>query len=111
MLLYSNNNKTHETEHEQIQKAIAQQLRQTYEQETCKLEPSSESIVQFNKNKHKRVECKRDKHKRSEYKQNECERNNYKSSKHEKNASRIPENATNIPSKRSIAQCARRKQE
>ncbi|KAF0493919.1 hypothetical protein F8M41_021304 [Gigaspora margarita] len=85
-----------------------QQLRQVYEQETCELEPSSESIVQFNRNEHERVECERDKYKRSEHEQNECERNNHERNEHKKNASRTPENATNTPSKKSIAQCARR---
>ncbi|CAG8616614.1 42116_t:CDS:2 [Gigaspora margarita] len=86
------------------------QLKQAYKQETRELEPSSESIVQFNRSEYKRVECERDKHKRSEHEQNECERNDHKRSEYEKNASRIPENATNTPSKRSIAQHTRREQ-
>ncbi|CAG8738748.1 18856_t:CDS:2, partial [Gigaspora rosea] len=61
------------------------QLRQAHEQETRELEPSLESIVQFNRSEQERVECEKDKHKRK--------------------------NATNTPSKRSIAQRARRKRE
>ncbi|CAG8614982.1 6625_t:CDS:1, partial [Gigaspora rosea] len=68
-------------EHESTQSVITQQLQQACEQEAHESEPSLEIIAQHNR------------------------------SEHEKNNTNPTENATSIPSKRSIAQRARRDRE
>ncbi|KAF0507149.1 hypothetical protein F8M41_019046 [Gigaspora margarita] len=107
----NNKNQTNELLHSNSdehvkKKAIAHQLRRARERDTCKLVPSSEPITQFNRREQERVE-----HESSEHEEVEHIRSKHERSAHEKNRSRTPENATNTPSKRSIAQQARRERE
>ncbi|KAF0395164.1 hypothetical protein F8M41_010308 [Gigaspora margarita] len=72
--------------------------------DACELVPSSETITQFNRREQERVEHESSKHEEVEHIRSEHERSEYERSAHEKNISRTPKNATNTPSKRSIAQ-------
>ncbi|CAG8807619.1 16467_t:CDS:2 [Gigaspora margarita] len=104
----NNKNQTNVQEHDPNRRAIAQQLR-ACEREARELVPSSEPITQFNRRKQERVEHERSEYEEVEHIRSEHERSEYERSAYEKNTSRTPENATNTPSKRSIAQQARRK--